>query len=91
MEHKIQNIRQMAQLLAREEKFIIVLGAEKPEPVLCLALSSDLKFPVKEMFNKVMLEFKGKGGGTENLVLGKLEREDDLQKAYQRLVQLILS
>jgi alanyl-tRNA synthetase len=91
MEQKILNIRQMAQLLSREEKTIIVLGAEKPEPVLCLALSSDLNFPIKEIFNEVMYEFKGKGGGTENLVLGKLEREEDLQKAYQRLVQSILS
>ena len=90
-EQKVQNIRQMAQLLAREEKTIIVLGAEKPEPILCLALSSDLKFPVKEMFNEVMFQFKGKGGGTENLILGKLEREEDLPEAHQKMVQMFLS
>ena len=90
-EQKVQNIRQMAQRLAREEKTIIVLGAEKPEPILCLALSPDLKFPVKEMFNEVMLQFKGKGGGTENLILGKLEREEDLPEAHQKMVQMFLS
>lgn len=91
LEQKVQNIRQMAQLLAREGKTIIVLSAEKPEPILCLALSSDLKFPVKEMFNEVMTQFKGKGGGTDNFVLGKLEREEDLSEAHQKMVQMFLS
>lgn len=91
MEQKVQNIRQIAQLVAKDEKTITILGAEKPEPVLCLALSPDLNYPVKEIFNQVMTEFGGKGGGAEYLVLGKLEREEDVKPAYQRAIQLILS
>jgi len=91
MEQKIQNIRQIAQLLAKDEKTITILGAEKPEPVLCLTLSSDLNYPIKEIFNQVMFEFGGKGGGAKHFVLGKLEREEDVKQAYQRAIQLILS
>lgn len=90
-EQKIQNIRQIAMLIVKEGNTIVVLGTKKPEPLICIARSYDLNNNIKDIFNQIMTEFNGKGGGSENIVLGILEAEGDIEKAYKRAVQLILS
>jgi alanyl-tRNA synthetase len=91
LEQKVQNVRQIAFLLSKEEKTVIILGAEKPEPTLCIACSVDINYHIKEILNQVMAEFKGKGGGSDYMVLGKLKREEDVKKACQRVAELIPS
>ncbi len=90
-EKKFQNLKQIAFLLTQEEKTMIILAAKRPEPILCLACSADLNSNIKEIFNQIMAEFKGKGGGSDNLILGKIARGEDLENAYQRAWVLISS
>ncbi|NLL61880.1 MAG: hypothetical protein GX240_03725 [Candidatus Atribacteria bacterium] len=88
-EQKIQNLNQIAMLLAKEEKTVIILASEGPEPAICLAHSADLNCNLKEIMDKLLSEFNGKGGGSNNLVLGKLERREDIKEVCQRAVELI--
>ena len=90
LEQKIQNLHQIAMLLAKEERTVIILAGEGPEPVICLAQSADLNNNLKEIMDKLFSEFKGKGGGSNNLVLGKLERKRDIKEICQRAVELII-
>jgi len=85
------NLRQIAYLLSKEEKYVIILGAENPEPVLCLARSADVKHNIKEVIEQIRQEFKGKGGGTDCMALVKLESLNDLKSAFQMAVELIFS
>lgn len=88
-EQKIQNLNQIATLLAKEENTFIILASENPEPAICLARSADLDYNLKEIMDKLFGEFNGKGGGSNNLVLGKLGRKEDIKGACQRAVELI--
>lgn len=82
-------MNQIAMLLAKEEKTVIILASEGPEPAICLAHSADLNCNLKEIMDKLLSEFNGKGSGSNNLVLGKLERREDIKEVCQRAVELI--
>jgi alanyl-tRNA synthetase len=83
------NLRQIAYLLSKEEKYVIILGAEQPEPVLCLACSADVKHNIKEVIEQVSQKFKGKGGGTDRVAMLKLENLKDIKSAFQIAVDYL--
>ncbi len=87
-EQKVQNLNQITMLLTREEKTVTILGSEEPEPAICLACSADLSYNLKEILNQLLSEFTGKGGGSDFLVLAKLEKKEDIKKACQRAAEL---
>ena len=70
---------------------MIILGAENPEPVLCLARSADVKHNIKEVIEQIRQQFKGKGGGTDCMAILKLENLKDIKSAFQMAVELIFS
>lgn len=84
IEKNVQSIKQIAFLLGKEEKTIVILAAKKPEPTLCIACSVDLKINIKEILNQLLAEFKGKGGGSDLLVMMEIAKESDIENAYQR-------
>jgi alanyl-tRNA synthetase len=82
-------LRQLALLIINEQKCIVILGTKDPETVIIIACSRDFTINMGELIRQIMSEFNGKGGGSNFLAAGRLNKEEDLSKAFDRAVNLI--
>ena len=89
-EKTISSIRQLAFQLTNGEKRIIILGAEMPEPVLCLSCSRDLSCHCGEFMNKILRDYPGKGGGSAVMALGKMEKKKNVYEALEKATELLV-
>jgi len=85
-----QSLQQIAFRLTDTEKKVIILGAEKPEPVICLSCSRDLSFHSGKLMIRIMNEYQGKGGGSAFMAMGKFEKKDNIQKALEKAIDFFL-
>jgi alanyl-tRNA synthetase len=89
-EKSLQSLQQIAFRLTDTEKKVIILGAEKPEPVICLSCSRDLSFHSGKLMIRIMNEYQGKGGGSAFMAMGKFEKKDNIQKALEKAIDFFL-
>ena len=81
-EKSVHLLRQISLMLINEQKCLVIIGAEKPEPVLCLACSQDFTIHMGDLIRQIMIEYNGKGGGSNFMAVGKLKRSADLSKVF---------
>ncbi len=89
-EKSLQSLRQIILFLINRNKCLVILGAEKPEPVICLACSQDFSIHMGELIKQIMNEYNGKGGGSNFMAMGKLKKSEDIPKAFSRALKLIV-
>ncbi len=88
-EKPVHLLRQISLMLINEQKCLVIIGAEKPEPVICLACSQDFTIHMGELTKQIMIEYNGKGGGSNFMAVGKLTRSADLLKVFNKTTKLI--
>jgi len=88
-EKPVHLLRQISLMLINEQKCLVIIGAEKPEPVICLACSQDFTIHMGELIRQIMIEYNGKGGGSNYMAVGKLKRSADLSKVFNKTTKLI--
>jgi alanyl-tRNA synthetase len=84
-----ESLQQIAFLLINQSHCIAILGAEKPEPVLCIGRSRDYALQMGELMKKIIIEYHGKGGGSDFMAMGKFKKDEDMRNAYKRVTELI--
>jgi len=89
-EKSLQSLKQIALILSNQKKSLVILGAENPEPAICLSCSQDLSFSMGGLMKKIMAEYNGKGGGSDFMAMGKLAKSDDIRKVFKRTNDLLL-
>lgn len=89
-EKSVHLLRQISLMLINEQKCLVIIGAEKPEPVLCLACSQDFNIHMGELIKQTMIEYNGKGGGSNFMAVGKLKRSEDIPKVFNNTIKIIL-
>jgi alanyl-tRNA synthetase len=82
-------LRQLALLLINEQKCIVILGAKDVETVLTIACSREFTINMGEVIKEIMSESNGKGGGSNFLATSRLNKKEDLPKAFDRAINLI--
>jgi len=87
-EKSVHLLRQISFMLINEKKCLVIIGAEKPEPVLCLACSQDFAIHMGDLIRQIMIEYNGKGGGSNFMAVGKLKRSTDLSKVFRKITKL---
>lgn len=90
LEKSPQSLKQIACILTSQERYIAILGAEKPEPVICISSSKDLLFQARKIIEQVASNYKGKGGGSDFLVMASLERGNDVWPAMSKANDLFI-
>ncbi|MFW6148981.1 MAG: alanyl-tRNA editing protein [Atribacterota bacterium] len=88
-EKSVHLLRQISLMLINEQKCLVIIGAEKPEPVICLACSQDFNIHMGELVKQIMIEYNGKGGGSNFMAVGKLKSSADLSKVFNKATKLI--
>jgi len=88
-EKPVHLLRQISLMLINEQKCLVIIGAEKPEPVICLACSQDITIHMGELIRQIMIEYNGKGGGSNYMAVGKLKKSADLSKVFNKTTKLI--
>ena len=89
-EKSLQSLKQIALMLINQKKCLTILGAEKPEAVMCLVCPQGFSLHMGKLIEQIMTEFKGKGGGSDFMAMGKLKKSEDAEKAFQRATELVL-
>ena len=88
-EKPVHLLRQISLMLINEQQCLVIIGAEKPEPVICLACSQDITIHMGELIRQIMIEYNGKGGGSNYMAVGKLKKSADLSKVFNKTTKLI--
>lgn len=89
LEKNIQQLKQIAIILIKETGCLVIIGANKPEPVLCLACPQEYDTNLVELMKEITKEYGGKGGGTNVLVMSKFDRPKELEMAFKKVTEKI--
>ncbi|MFW6149452.1 MAG: DHHA1 domain-containing protein, partial [Atribacterota bacterium] len=87
-EKTLQSLQQMSSMLANQQNSLTILGTTRPEPAICLACSRDLSINPGELVKQIIIEYNGKGGGSDFMAIGKFKKSDDAKKAFDRVTNI---
>jgi len=85
----VQQLKNLALAIINEDNYLVILGAERPEPVLCLGCSQNISIHMGNLLKKLLDNGKGKGGGSEYLAMAKLKNNEELPLINKTIVKYI--
>jgi len=86
----VSYLKQIAQMLNKKNKLSVVLATEKPEPAIFLFRSPDLLVDMNEIKREIIEKYNGHGGGSEFLAMFKFSSCNEVKKAYDKAVGLLM-
>ncbi len=90
-EKPLQSLKQIALMLINQKKCLVILGAEKPEVIVCLACSQGFSLHMGKLMEQMITEYNGKGGGSNFMAMGKLKKSKGIGNALKRATELMLA